>query len=97
MLEFQPDEADAGPAHPGSVTMLVWNWRVYFEFPVLLLRMLCVFFLRTRQGWVFEGSASAPVQTHSNISREQVQCGVVAVGDAGCHESGLQNVTGSLS
>ena len=79
MLELEPYEADAGPKESVAVTQLiglkkvqlmaVWNW--YFEFPVLLLRMLCGCSSQQRR-LVFEGITA--VQQNAREARSVWYC-----------------------
>ena len=79
ILELEPDDADADPENPGAATMLidlqrafdkvqmivVWNFGMYFEFPVFLLRHVGVGIFRTSSIVVFEGSVEGPVQAYT--------------------------------
>ena len=73
MLESKPHEAadtlltDLQMAFEQAQLMGVWNWRVYFVFPLMLLRMLCAYVAHHGRV-VFEWSAAAP-DMHSSITR----------------------------
>ena len=75
--ESQNLEAEAGPKNPGAVKVLIdlqitcenvqviilWSGRIYFTFPVLLLRMQCMYFLHTKEGSLRRQCGSARTDT----------------------------------
>ena len=65
---------------------VVWNCGVYLKFTVLLLRMLCGCFLRTREECWLKAVRGTSADIHSNSAMEQVECVVAAIVDVGRHD-----------